>query len=203
MLSRRARGTAARVFGPVAEVLRRLGVTPNMVTLIGTAGVCLSALILYPLDQLFWGTVVITVFIFSDLLDGLLARSTGSASALGGFLDSTLDRLQDGSIFLGLLIWAFTVGDEPGIGVAAGACLVLGHLVSYVRAKAESLGFTADVGLAERTERLVVTLVFTGFTGLGLPTTVLLVVLCVLAAASAATVLQRILAVRSQAAELD
>lgn len=201
MLSRHARGAAGRLFAPAAALLRRMGVTPNMVTMVGTAGVCLGALTFYPLDQLFWGTVFITVFVFSDLLDGLLARSTGSTSVLGGFLDSTLDRLQDGSIFLGLLIWAFAVGGQPGIGVAAGACLVLGHLVSYVRAKAESLGFTADVGLAERTERLVVALVFTGLTGLGLPPTVLLVVLWALAVASAVTVVQRILGVRAQAAE--
>ncbi|GAA1186365.1 phosphatidylinositol phosphate synthase [Nesterenkonia xinjiangensis] len=199
MLNRHARNLFASLFTPLARLLIRMGVTPNAVTIIGTLGVSLGALVLYPLGELFWGTVFITLFIFSDLVDGLMARLSDRTSPLGGFLDSTLDRVQDGAVFLGLLIWFFTGGDQPWIGVAAAACLLLGGLVSYVRAKAEALGYIADVGIAERPERMVVTLVFTGFTGLGLHPGVLLGVLTLLAVASAVTVVQRMVSVRAQA----
>ncbi|MGQ7785941.1 phosphatidylinositol phosphate synthase [Nesterenkonia sp. K-15-9-6] len=199
MLNRYARGLFGALFTPVAKLLMRVGLTPNMVTVIGTVGVAVGALVLYPLGELFWGTVFITLFIFSDLIDGLMARMSSRSSPLGGFLDSTLDRVQDGAVFLGLLIWFFTGGDQPWIGVSAAACLLLGGLVPYVRAKAEAMGYTADVGIAERPERMVLALVFTGFTGLGLHSSVLLVVLTLLAAASAVTVVQRILSVRRQA----
>lgn len=199
MLNRYTRRFFAALFSPIAAGLIRMGLTPNAVTIIGTLGVCLGALVLYPIGELFWGTVFITLFVFSDLIDGLMARKIGATSVLGGFLDSTLDRVQDGAVFLGLLIWFFTGGEAPWIGVAAGACLLLGSLVSYVRAKAESLGYTADVGIAERPERMVLTLVFTGFTGLGLHPAVLLGVLSLLAAASALTVVQRIISVWQQA----
>ncbi len=198
MLNRYARKFFSALFTPVARALLRLGLTPNAVTVIGTLGVSLGALVFYPMGELFWGTVFITLFVFSDLIDGLMARLSGKGSVLGGFLDSTLDRMQDGAVFLGLLIWFFTGGEHVWLGIASAACLLLGGLVSYVRAKAESLGYTADVGIAERPERMVLTLVFTGFTGLGLPPEVLLAVLTLLAAASLLTVVQRMAAVYRQ-----
>ena len=111
----------------------------------------------------------------------------------------TLDRVQDAAVFLGVLWWGFGVGDTPTVGVLAASCMALGMLVSYARAKAESLGFTANVGIAERAERLVATLVAVGLTGLGLPPVLLTVVLALLALASVVTVLQRVAAVRRQA----
>ena len=199
MLNRYARGLFSALFTPVAKGLLRLGLTPNAVTVVGTLGVCSGALVFYPMGELFWGTVFITLFVFSDLIDGLMARLSDSDSTLGGFLDSTLDRMQDGAVFLGLLLWFFTGGEDPLMGAAAAACLLLGSLVSYVRAKAESLGYAAEVGIAERPERMVLTLVFTGFTGLGLHPYVLLSVLSLLAAASLITVIQRMVAVARQA----
>jgi CDP-diacylglycerol--glycerol-3-phosphate 3-phosphatidyltransferase len=192
MLNKYARGFFGRLFSPVAKLLLRWGISPDVVTVVGTIGVCLGALIFYPMGELFWGTVVITVFVFADMVDGLMARMQDRSSRWGSFLDSTLDRLADASVFSGVAIWFFTGGANTAIAVASLACLVLGMLVSYARAKAESLGCTADVGIAERSERLVAVLVFTGFTGLGLPPVVLLAVLLLLAAASFVTVLQRI-----------
>lgn len=200
MLNRHARAFFSGLFTPIAKALLGIGMTPNMVTVIGTIGVSLGALVFYPMGELFWGTVFITVFVFSDLIDGLMARLSGRGSVLGGFLDSCLDRVQDGAVFLGLLIWFFTGGENIWLGIAAGLCLLTGNLVSYVRAKAESLGYTADVGIAERSERMVLTLVFTGFTGLGLHPGVLLVVLTLLAVASVATIIQRFRTVITQAA---
>lgn len=198
MLNKYARKFFSALFTPVARILLRMGLTPNAVTVIGTLGVCAGALIFYPMGELFWGTAFITLFVFSDLIDGLMARLSEKSSVLGGFLDSTLDRMQDGAVFLGLLIWFFTGGDHLLLGIVSAACLLLGGLVSYVRAKAESLGYTADVGIAERPERMVLTLVFTGFTGLGLPPEVLLAVLSLLAAASLITVVQRMTGVYRQ-----
>jgi CDP-diacylglycerol---glycerol-3-phosphate 3-phosphatidyltransferase len=198
MLNKYARGFFGKLFSPLARLLIKLGVSPDAVTIIGTLGVCIGALVFYPMGELFWGTLFITVFVFSDMVDGLMARMLNRSSSWGSFLDSTLDRLADAAVFAGVTIWFFTGGASVPIAVAALICLVLGMLVSYARAKAESLGCRADVGIAERSERLVAVLVFTGFTGLGLPPVVLLVVLGLLAAASLVTVIQRILAVYRQ-----
>lgn len=193
-----ARNFFEAIFTPLARALLGKGVTPNMVTVAGTVGVSLGALIGYPLGQLFWATVVITLFVFSDLVDGLMARLGEKRSSIGGFLDSVCDRIQDSAVFLGLMLWFFGRGENYSLGVAASACLILGLLVSYIRARAEALGFDANVGIAERPERMVLTLVFTGFVGLGLPEVVLLSVLSLLAAASLVTVIQRLTAVMRQ-----
>lgn len=198
MLNRYARALFTRIFTPAARFLLARGVSADAVTIVGTLGVALGALILFPLGELFWGTMVITLFVFSDVLDGVMARIAGTTGRWGSFLDSTLDRVQDAAVFLGLMLWFFGAGDFWIAGVAAAASMALGMLVSYVRAKAESLGFDANTGIAERAERLVVTLVFAGLTGLGLNPWVLAVVLLLLAAASAITVGQRMVTVYRQ-----
>jgi CDP-diacylglycerol--glycerol-3-phosphate 3-phosphatidyltransferase len=199
MLNKHARGFFTALFSPVARWLLRIGVSPDAVTIIGTAGVVVGALVFYPLGQLWWGTLFITAFIFSDVLDGIMARMQAVGGRWGNFLDSTLDRIADGALFAGLAVWFFTGGANVPVAMAATVCLVLGMVVSYARAKAESLGFTANVGIAERAERLVSVLVVTGFTGLGLPEVVLLVTLSLLALASFVTVVQRVVSVRRQA----
>ncbi|MEE2523409.1 CDP-alcohol phosphatidyltransferase family protein [Pseudarthrobacter sp. J75] len=198
MLNRHARGFFTSLFTPLARWLLRIGVSPDAVTIAGTAGVIVGALVFYPQGQLWWGTLFITAFIFSDVIDGIMARLSNGGGKWGNFLDSTLDRLADGALFAGVAIWFFTGGADRPIAIAALLCLVLGMVVSYVRAKAESLGFDANVGIAERAERLVSVLVVTGFTGLGLPPVVLLVTLVLLAVASLVTVVQRMRAVRRQ-----
>ena len=199
MLNKHARGFFTAMFTPFARWLLRIGVSPDAVTIIGTAGVVVGALVFYPLGQLWWGTLFITAFIFSDVLDGIMARMQAVGGRWGNFLDSTLDRIADGALFAGLAVWFFTGGANVPIAMMATVCLVLGMVVSYARAKAESLGFTANVGIAERAERLVSVLVVTGFTGLGLPSVVLLVTLSLLALASFITVVQRVVSVRRQA----
>ena len=199
MLNRHARGFFTALFSPLARWLLKIGISPDAVTVIGTAGVVVGALVFYPLGQLWWGTLFITAFIFSDVLDGIMARMREVGSRWGNFLDSTLDRIADGALFAGVAVWFFTGGANVPIAVAAMVCLVLGMVVSYARAKAESLGFTANTGIAERAERLVSVLVVTGFTGLGLPEVVLLVTLLLLAVASFITVVQRVVSVRRQA----
>ncbi|MCC3269084.1 CDP-alcohol phosphatidyltransferase family protein [Arthrobacter gengyunqii] len=199
MLNKYARGFFTAVFTPLASWLLRRGITPDMVTIAGTLGVMIGGLVFYPLGQLFWGTLFITAFIFSDVIDGIMARQQARTGKWGGFLDSTLDRFADGALFAGVSIWFFTGGNNDAIGISAIIALVLGMLVSYIRAKAESLGFNANVGIAERAERLVSLLVATGLVGLGVPEILLLVVLVLLCAASCVTIAQRMLAVRRQA----
>jgi CDP-diacylglycerol--glycerol-3-phosphate 3-phosphatidyltransferase len=202
MLNRFARALFGRLLTPTARGLLRLGVSPDVVTLVGTLGVCVGALAFYPRGEFFWGTVVVVAFVFSDTLDGLMARLSGRSGKWGAFLDSTLDRFGDAAVFGGLVLHYALDPDayRPEVMTAlALACLVLGQLVSYARARAEGLSMTADVGIAERADRLVAVLLTTGLVGLGLPEVVLLVVLALLAVASLVTVVQRMLHVRRQA----
>jgi CDP-diacylglycerol--glycerol-3-phosphate 3-phosphatidyltransferase len=198
MLNRYARAFFTRVLTPVARALVRAGVSPDVVTLVGTLGVCAGALAFYPRHQFFVGTVVITAFVFSDLVDGTMARMTERSSRWGAFLDSTLDRAGDGAIFGGLVLWFGGRGHDPTLAAVALFCLVSGALVSYAKARAEGLGMRADVGIAERADRLVVVLVATGLDGLGVPY-IQAVSLWALAVASVVTLGQRIALVRRQA----
>ncbi|GII88059.1 CDP-alcohol phosphatidyltransferase [Sphaerisporangium siamense] len=190
------RPAVTRVLTPLGQALARRGVSPNVVTLIGTLGVAGGALWFYPRGQLFLGTVVITVFVLADMLDGVLARMLGTGSRWGAFLDSTLDRVGDAAIFSGLILWFMATGQRV-LACVALFCLVAGAVVSYAKARAEGLGLTCDVGFAERSERLVTVLVAAGLSGLGVPY-ILAVGLWLLAAASAFTVGQRILHVYRQ-----
>jgi CDP-diacylglycerol--glycerol-3-phosphate 3-phosphatidyltransferase len=202
MLNRFARALFTRLLTPVARALLALGISPDVVTLVGTLGVCVGALGFYPRHEFFWGTIVITLFVFSDTVDGIMARASGRSSAWGAFLDSTLDRIGDAAVFGGLVLyyaWHNTGSFDRAMAALALACLVLGQVVSYARARAEGLGMRADVGIAERADRLVTVLVLTGLTGLGLPDWVLMVGLALLAVASLVTVIQRMLLVRTQA----
>lgn len=191
------RPAVTRVLTPLGRALIRHGISPDMVTAAGTLGTVAAALFFYPRGELFPGSVVITFFVLADLLDGVMARMTGTGSVWGAFLDSTLDRVGDAGIFSGLVMWFVVSGQRTLAGVAL-FCLVAGAVVSYVKARAEGLGLSCDVGLAERPERLVVVLVSAGLGGLGVPY-ILAAGLWLLAAASAFTVGQRLLHVRRQA----
>lgn len=202
MLNLRVRPALGRVVDPVADVLVRAGVSPDGLTLIGTAGVVAASLVFFPRGMFFPGTAVIVVFVLTDLLDGTLARKLGRSSRFGAWLDSTCDRVGDAAVFCGLVLWATGVGDDRVLACLALFCLVSGSIVSYEKARAEGLGLRCDVGLAERAERLIVVLVATGLAGLGIEQA-LPVGLWLLAAVSAYTVVQRLLEVRRQAALVD
>ncbi len=191
------------VLAPVVNLLLRLGVSPDAVTLVGTLGVAAGALAFYPRGELLVGTLVITAFVFSDLIDGAMARKSGRTSVFGAFFDSTLDRIGDAAIFGGLALYFADPGDSYLYLCLALFCLVAGNLTSYARAKAESLGLDAKGGIAERSDRLVLILATTGLSALFDLPILLELGLWVLAAASAYTVVFRILKVRRQAIELD
>jgi CDP-diacylglycerol--glycerol-3-phosphate 3-phosphatidyltransferase len=196
------RPALARVLDPAGHALARTPLTPNAITVIGTVGVAAGALTLFPAGELFAGAVVCTVFVLADMLDGALARIKGTSGPFGAFLDSTLDRVADAAIFAGLASYLVLHGHGRGDRVLAAValyCLVSGVLVSYAKARAQGLGLRADVGIAERPERMVIVLVASGLAGLGVPY-VLPVGLWLLAAASTVTFGQRVAAVHAAAA---
>ena len=199
----RFRAFWTKVISPVAHLLLRMGVSPDAVTLVGTLGVCAGALIFFPQGKLLTGVLVITAFVFSDLLDGTMARTSGRVSKFGAFWDSTLDRIGDAAIFGGLALYFAASGDSYLYLCLSLFCLVAGNLTSYARAKAESLGLDAKGGIAERSDRLVLILAVTGLGALFDVPLLLELGLWVLAAASAYTVVFRILKVRRQAIALD
>ena len=184
-----------RLLTPVSQWLARTPVTPNMVTVVGTVGVSGAALALFPTGHLLAGVIVCTVFVFADMLDGTLARIKGSSGAWGAFLDSTLDRIADAAVFAGLAAYFVNGGNSRLMAGVATYCLVTGSLVSYAKARAQSLGVSCDVGIAERTERLLIALVAAGLAGLGVPY-VLPARLWILAVLTTITLGQRVWAVR-------
>ncbi|MCM2429521.1 MULTISPECIES: phosphatidylinositol phosphate synthase [Streptomyces] len=209
MLNKYARAFFTRVLTPFASFLLRIGVTPDAVTLIGTGGVMAGALVFYPMGEFFWGTVVITLFVFSDLVDGNMARQSGVSSRWGAFLDSTLDRVADSAVFGGLALWYAGGGDDLVLCAVTIFCLASGQVVSYTKARGEAIGLPVNVnGLVERAERLVITLVLCGLAGLhkfGVPYIewLLPIALWVVAAGSLVTLIQRVVTVRREAAEAD
>src|ERR1700749_4557818 len=192
----------ARLFSPLIQALARTPVTPNMITVAGTVGVAAAALAMFPIGWLFPGAATATFFIFTDMLDGQLARIKGSSGKYGAFLDSTLDRLGDAAIFGGITIWFMRT--DHLLGVVSLFCLAGGMSVSYVKARAEGLGLNADVGIIERPERVLIGLTSIGLSGLGIPY-VLPIGMWALAAGTAIPLCQRRRAVyvdaRSKAAQ--
>jgi len=159
----------ARLFTPVVQALARTPVTPNMITVIGTVGVSASALALFPIGWLFPGAAIATFFVFTDMLDGQLARLKGSSGPWGAFLDSTMDRVADAAVFGGITIWFIRNPADHVLAVVSLFCLACGMCVSYVKARAQSLGLKCDVGLIERPERMLIGLTSIGLSGLGVP----------------------------------
>lgn len=189
-----ARASLSRLTNPVGAGLVRLGLSPNAVTVVGTVASVLAALWFFPRGELFIGTVVVTVFLLFDVLDGAMARAGGKATTFGGVLDASCDRIADGALFGSLVWWALVVDGSHSRGLALLVCLVCAQVISYVKARAEASGLRADGGLAERAERFVVVLVGTGLHGLGVPY-VLDVAIWLLVVLVMATIVQRLVVV--------
>jgi CDP-diacylglycerol--glycerol-3-phosphate 3-phosphatidyltransferase/CDP-diacylglycerol--inositol 3-phosphatidyltransferase len=184
---------------PFVNLFVKLGISPDVITLVGTLGVSAGALICFPQGWLWQGVVVVTCFVFSDLVDGAMARKIGRTDKFGAFLDSTLDRIADAALFGGMaLYFAWQAEDRLYLALSL-VCLAMGSVTSYARSKGEQLGFNAKTGLAERPDRLVGLLVPTFFGDVfGIPW-LYEIALWVIAALSTITVVQRILLVRRQA----
>ena len=188
-----------KAISPIANLLIRLGISPDVVTLVGTIGVCAGALVFFPQGKLLVGALVITAFVFSDLIDGHMARTIGRTDKFGAFWDSTLDRVADGAIFIGLaLYFAWEDPDKVNL-VLCLVCLLMGGVTSYARSRGETLGYSVKVGIAERADRLVLILVAAGFSEIFDLPVLLTIGLWALAIASSITVVQRVWVVRKQA----
>lgn len=210
MLERLFGAAFKRVIVPIGKALARIGLTANAVTVLGFLATLASAYVIATGNHITAGLVLVAAALF-DTLDGVVARATGTSSKRGAFLDSTLDRLSDAAIFTGLIwrftygpdvvLWAVTIGPDRGFQASGsqplGAALalltmVLGFMVSYVRARAEGLGFDCKVGIAERPERIAVV-------AAGLVFNQIVPALALLAIASAVTLVQRFVHVWHQA----
>lgn len=187
------------VLMPVVRVLLRRGVSPDTVTAVGTLGVCTGALVFFPQGMLLAGVLFITAFVFSDLVDGQMARLSDRQSSFGAFWDSTLDRIGDGAIFGGLVLYFAGPGDSYLYLCLSLYCLVMGSVTSYARARAESLGMDAKGGLAERADRLVLILVATGLGAIVGTDWLMFAALWILTLANTYTVVFRVRKVHRQA----
>ena len=189
MISTHLKPQVTRLINPVVKGAVRLGVTANGVTIVGAIGTVSSALYFYPRGELFIGTLVICVFALSDLFDGAIARLTnGTGTQWGGFLDSTIDRVTDAAILIGVLL--YMVDRDNTVAILILISLVTGGLIPYIRAKAESMSIECSGGFAERTERIVISLTAIGFYGLGIDFS-LLVGFGLLSLVGVITVIQR------------
>jgi len=191
-----ARQVITAILLPPAKFLLRMRVSPDFITVLGTLGAVLSALICFPQGRFILGVLLITAFALSDLLDGTMARLAGTSGPWGNFLDATLDRVADGAIFASFIWWAL-LNEQLGVGLAASLALVTGQVTSYAKARAEAVGATANVGIAERAERLIIVLFAAFLTGFGVPY-VLPAALWIIGGLGVITIVQRIVHVRGQ-----
>jgi CDP-diacylglycerol--glycerol-3-phosphate 3-phosphatidyltransferase len=193
MISAHLKPQVTRLINPVVKLAVRAGITANGVTIVGAVGTLGSAFYFYPKGELFVGTLAICFFALSDLFDGAIARVTnGTGTAWGGFLDSTIDRVTDAAILIGVLL--YIIDRDQTVSILILIALVSGGLIPYIRAKAESMSIECSGGFAERTERVVLSLTAIGLYGLGVDFA-LIVGFGLLSAAGLFTVLQRMVIV--------
>lgn len=194
MVSSSFKPVVARFIEPIAKLAHKAGITPDMVTLFGAIGASACALFLLIQGELFWAAIAVSLFALSDLFDGAIARiSEKGATQWGAFLDSTCDRVTDAAILMGLALYLIDI--EDSLTPLVLGCILFGSLIPYIRAKAESFQIPCTVGIAERTERLILILVAIGFDGLGMPY-ILAVGIWSLLILSFITVLQRVIVLR-------
>ena len=165
MLQRSLRDPVAKLISPLVKILIKLRISANLISTIGGLGSAASALYFFPKGEFTTGVLWVAGFVIFDLFDGAVARASHKGvSKWGAVLDSTLDRLSDSAIFIGAMLYFIKSDDRlvPLIIVAA----VTAFMVSYIKARAESLSIVCDGGIAERSERLIIALAAYGLHGL-------------------------------------
>jgi CDP-diacylglycerol--glycerol-3-phosphate 3-phosphatidyltransferase len=197
LLSNRLKEAGRAFLAPLVRLAQRLGITANRVTVAGFCIVVVAAGLI-AIGQLLIGAVVLVAGSLLDAVDGALARATGGSTAFGSFLDSTLDRAAEAILYAGVVVYLLRATSDPVWPVVLALAALCGSfMVSYTRAKAEAIGLTASIGLAPRTERLVLVVAGIGLAGMGLEIG-LIGAMGIIAALSAATTVQRIWHVRQQ-----
>jgi CDP-diacylglycerol--glycerol-3-phosphate 3-phosphatidyltransferase len=191
ILGARVKDGGRALLAPVVRVAMALRMTPNTITVLGL-GITIVASVLVAGGWLLVGAAILTAGSLLDAVDGALARAQGGGTPFGAFFDSTLDRAGEGIVYIGVAAWALTTLAEPAWPVVAAMVAMAGSfLVSYAHARAQGIGLAADIGLAPRTERLVVVIAGIALAGLGF-TPGLIGALVLLAALTVATLIQRI-----------
>jgi len=178
------RNLAYRITDPVVRILSKSGITPNALTFINLALNIIAAYVIATGHFLLGGILVLVAGLF-DLLDGALARFTKQTTRFGAILDSVVDRISEAAILCGLLIW-YIPQEEASLEIVLIFIVLIGSfLVSYIRARAEGLGWQCQVGLFTRTERVIVL-------AIGLLVNQIFIALCVLVVFVFITVVQRL-----------
>lgn len=195
LLTATERTKIKRVGEPVALLLGRIGFSPDALTLVGF-GIVLIATAQVALGNWAVAAGILIAGTLFDGLDGTLARATNRVTNFGAFFDSSLDRAAEAAIYAGIVYSASIIGSTE-IVTAAALALGVGSLVSYVRARGEGLGVSADGGIAQRAERAVILIIGLLAAGLTATPSYLLYALLIIVGLSAITVLQRILFVRA------
>jgi len=185
------RNLAYRITGPIVGILSKSRITPNVLTFINLALSIVAAYVIATGHFLVGGVLVLVSGLF-DLLDGALARFSKQTTRFGAILDSTVDRISEAAIFCGLLIWYAPQEDAGLKSILILAVLIGSFLVSYIRARAEGLGWQCQVGLFTRAERVIVL-------AIGLLINQILIALCILAVFVFITVIQRLVYLWKQA----
>ena len=165
-MQRSLRDPVAKIIAPLVKTLIKMRVSANLISTIGGLGSVVAALYFFPKGEFLVGVFWVAAFVLFDLFDGAVARASNKGvSKWGALLDSTLDRLSDAAIFIGALLYFIDKSDRlvPVFLVATCASF----MVSYIKARSESLGIECNGGLAERSERLIIALVAFGLHGLG------------------------------------
>jgi CDP-diacylglycerol---glycerol-3-phosphate 3-phosphatidyltransferase len=178
------------ILDPIVHLALALHVTANTVTVLGLAITVLAA-VLIGSGGLLAGALVLMGGSLLDAVDGALARATGGGTPFGGFLDSTIDRASEAIVYLAIAAYYLQAASPTWPVMAAFIALAGSFMVSYSRARAEGIGISAAVGIAPRTERLVLIIAGVGLAGLGIGPA-LIAVLWIIAALTVATTAQRI-----------
>ncbi|MFZ2511751.1 MAG: CDP-alcohol phosphatidyltransferase family protein [Gordonia sp. (in: high G+C Gram-positive bacteria)] len=164
MISFKGRQVFSAVTTPLGRFLLRIGLTPDLMTILGTIATVAAAIVLFSQGWLFAGAVACWVFVMFDMVDGAMARARGGGTRFGSVLDATCDRIADGAIFGALAYWAAVTQPHSLLLIAILICLVTSQVISYAKARAEAAGLQGDGGLIERPERLIIVLTGAGLT---------------------------------------
>jgi CDP-diacylglycerol--glycerol-3-phosphate 3-phosphatidyltransferase len=185
----KARDIGKLIATPFAKIFIKLGFSPDQVTLFGTVGVVFSSIVFFSQGEFLWGSILFSMFVGLDAVDGTVARLLNRNSSWGAFFDSVLDRIADG-VVLGCIAFYFANQGKETYFVLSLVALLASEIVSYTKARAEGLGLNCDTGLAERPERVMIIIAGTFIAGLGFMAA-LEISIWILTIVSVITVIQR------------
>ncbi len=172
MLSKtKAKNISTAIVQPFAKLFIKLKISADVITFIGTLGVCVASIIYFSSGQFLVGSLLFTFFVGFDALDGTMARMLNKKSKWGAFFDSVMDRVADG-VVLASISFYFITQENTMLFLISLFALITSEIVSYTKARAEGLGLNCDTGIAERPERVLIIIFGTLLTGIGISTAI-------------------------------